>query len=481
MILTATRIGTSPVGISVVLVIPNDEDVDMRLEPYRRVLALPGIRSLTVLGLLARIPITAVAVTLTLHVVLDLHRGYGAAGLVGAALTVGAALGAPLNGRFIDLRGLRPMLAVTTTVEAAFWLFAPAMSYPVLLGAALVTGLFSLPVFSVVRQSIAALVPEGQRRQAYALDSMSVELSFMAGPTFAVLLVTQASATVAMVAVGVMIVLAGNALFVTNPPVRPAVEHGEEAAPTPRRGDWLTLQFLLVLAAAMATTMVLAGTDVAIVAVLRQAHQVAWTGVVVAIWGAYSMVGGFVYGALTRAVPLIALLGLLSILTVPVGLSGAVPGGWVWLFIALLPAGVLCAPALTSTSDAVSRLVPAGARGEAMGWHGSALTVGLAIGAPMAGAAIDAGSPAWGFAAVGAAGALVTVLLLPIRRRLTHGTAAEVVQHSPDATPEQTERARPAAEQTERTRPAPEQARNTRHAPKQATNTRPAAELTKSS
>src|SRR4051794_32774170 len=160
----------------------------MHLEPYRRVLALPGLRPLMVLALLARIPITAIGVTMTLHVAQDLHRGWGAAGLVGAAPTVGTAIGGPLNGRLVDRRRLAPMLVVPPVPEALFWVVAPSLAFPVLLAGAFVAGLFSLPVFSVIRQSIAALVPTGQRRQAYALDSMSVELSFMAGPPLAVLL-----------------------------------------------------------------------------------------------------------------------------------------------------------------------------------------------------------------------------------------------------------------------------------------------------
>ena len=39
----------------------------MRLDPYRHVLALPGVRSLMVLALLARIPITAIAVTMNTY------------------------------------------------------------------------------------------------------------------------------------------------------------------------------------------------------------------------------------------------------------------------------------------------------------------------------------------------------------------------------------------------------------------------------
>ncbi|WP_238016566.1 MFS transporter [Dactylosporangium sp. AC04546] len=396
----------------------------MHLDPYRRVLALPGVRSLMVLALLARIPITAIGVTMTLHVAQDLHRGWGAAGLVGAALTVGTALGGPLNGRFVDRRGLRPMLLVTTVAEALFWVISPFMSYPVLLVGALVAGVFSLPVFSVVRQSIAALVPADQRRQAYALDSMSVELSFMAGPPLAVLLMSTLSGRVAMWSIGATLVLAGLALYVTNPPVHAAHDEPAPAGPV-RRRDWLTPRFIAVCAAAAATTVVLAGTDLAIIAMMREAGRVELVGALLAAWGVYSLVGGFVYGALTRAVPLVALLGGLSLFTLPVGLVG---DAWPLLFAVLIPAGALCAPTLSASVDMVSRMVPAPARGEAMGWHGSSLTVGLAIGSPLAGWAIDRGSPAWGFASVAAASLVATLALLVFQsfgRRTPPETPAE--------------------------------------------------------
>src|SRR5512138_1814109 len=125
----------------------------MRLEPYRQVLARPGVRPLLLVALLARVPPTAAGITLTLHVVLDLHRGYAAAGLVGAVATIGMAVGAPALGRFVDRRGLRPMLLVTTVAEVIFWAAAPVLSSPVLVVVAFVSGLLAMPVFSVVRQS----------------------------------------------------------------------------------------------------------------------------------------------------------------------------------------------------------------------------------------------------------------------------------------------------------------------------------------
>ena len=401
----------------------------MHVEPYRRVLALPGVRSLMIVALIARIPIVASGITVTLHVVLDLHRGYAAAGLVGTAVTVGAAIGSPILGRLVDRSGLRRMLALTVVAEVLFWTVAPLLPYPVLLVAGFLSGILALPVFTVARQSLAALVPEGMRRQAYSLDSMAVELSFMAGPALAVLVVTQISATVTMWAVGVATALAGLALYLLNPPTRASGE--EQDGPAPTRRQWLRPRLVAVLVVATAATVVLAGTDVGVVAVLRASGDLGWTGVVLAAWGLYSMVGGFVFGGLRRPLPPVALIALLGLFTVPVGLAQ----GWGWLSLALLPAGALCAPTLAATADAVSRLVPAGARGEAMGWYGSALTVGLALGAPAVGAVVDRAGPGFGFAAAGVAGLLVAAAALAVnrldRRSPVSGDAPEAAAGTP--------------------------------------------------
>src|ERR671938_22578 len=77
-----------------------------------------------------------------------------------------------------------------------------------------------LPIFAVARQSLSVLVPEEEHRTAYSLDSMGVELSFMAGPALGVIVATQVSTTVALVGVGICMVLAGLALFVFDPPTR---------------------------------------------------------------------------------------------------------------------------------------------------------------------------------------------------------------------------------------------------------------------
>jgi hypothetical protein len=50
------------------------------VEPYRRVLAIPGARTLLLVGLVARIPVMAGGLTLTLYVVTGLKLGFLQAG-----------------------------------------------------------------------------------------------------------------------------------------------------------------------------------------------------------------------------------------------------------------------------------------------------------------------------------------------------------------------------------------------------------------
>jgi MFS family permease len=388
--------------------------VRVALGKYREVLRLPGVGMLLVLMSIARIPVSAISMVLTLHVVLTLHHSYGAAGLVGAAGTVGVAIGAPLAGRLVDSWGLRGTVVVTAIAEGVYWLNAWRLDYGWLLVLSFVGGLLELPVMSIGRQAMAALVPPQHRRAAFSLDSISLELSFMVGPAVAVLVATRASTSVAMVSLGCLILASGVALFVVNPPVHGEHDKDEPAGVRPPRRVWLRPPLLVVLAAALGAVFVLAGIEVAMVAALRGVGEIGWTGVVTITMCAASMIGGVVYGALRHSPgPLLLMVGL-AVLAIPVGLAG---GQWWVLALALVPTNLLCAPTLAATGDEVSRLAPAAVRGEAMGLQSSALTLGGALGSPVIGTVVDHFGAVGGFAAAGLGGLLIAVLAFPLTRR----------------------------------------------------------------
>jgi MFS family permease len=401
------------------------------LDPYRRVLAVPAARQAIVLGILLRVPMFAGGVVLTLHVVGSLGRNYGQAGLVSAAATVCIAISGPWRGRLLDRIGLRRVVVPSIVVTAACWSVAPFVGYWLLFTLAALAGLFVVPTFSIIRQAVLAAVPEGDRRSALSLDSIAVEVSFMIGPLAGVWAATVWPTSWVLFAIGMCDVLAGAALWIADLPLTAgaAPAEGGPAGRVPRR-EWFRPAFVAVCAAAATATIVLIGTEISIIAMLRDFHATSLIGPVLAIWGLGSMVGGFVYGALHRSVPAFLLLGGLSLATLPIALA---PSEWPLAALSFL-AGIVCAPTITATVDQLSRVVPEKARGEALGWHGSSMTAGSAIGAPLAGVAIDWWGDGGGLVIVSVLGIAVAVLgqLTVLRgRRARVSAAAEPLAVSP--------------------------------------------------
>lgn len=408
----------------------------MSFTPYADLLRRPGVLRLFLVALVARIPHAATGVVVTLHVVGPLGRGYGQAGLVAASMTVGMAIGAPWRGRRVDALGLRRALLPSVVVEAAAWVIAPFVDYEALLAVAFVAGVFLVPVFSVVRQSLGVLVPPSGQRTAYALDSVGTELTFMLAPAIGVLIATQVSTTAALVTVGIATVGSGTLLMWFDPPTRSHQLTGPGGAgparPAPKAESVdlagarvLTPALLAVLATSVAASLVLNGTDVAIVASLKSWDQASSLGWMIALWAAGSVLGGLVYGAGRRSVHPMALALLLAVLTVP----AAFVHSPALLAAAVFVAGLPCAPALSSITATLARLVPEERRGEAMGWQGTAMTIGGALGAPLCGWMIDARGPGAGFLTSGVVGGLLAagglVALRPPRDRAVVADAPE--------------------------------------------------------
>lgn len=430
----------------------------MNFAVYRELLRIVPVRRLLVVGMIARFPHSAAGVLLTLHVVQTLGRGYAEAGAVAAVMTIGIAVGAPWRGRRVDTAGLRIALIPSVIAEAVIWSVAPHLTYDWLLLAALVGGLFTLPVFSVVRQSLGVLVTGDSRRTAFTLDSVATEVTFMGGPALGAVLATQVSTVIGLTAVGISTAVAGLFLIWFNPPTRstqtgavaqaPSAAQDEEAAveamvasapahlneasaellpasrPDRRSARarvadsfaWLTLPVAMVMAVAAGAGLLLAGTDVGIIAVLEDNDRAIELGWVFFAWCAASVVGGLVYGALHRPLSPLVLLFLMGVLTLPMGFADSTTA----LALLSIAPGLLCAPVLSAASERIAHLVAEERRGEAMGWYGSALTSGVALGAPLAGLLIDSVGPWGGFAAVGLAAAVLSLLGLAaqqVRRR----------------------------------------------------------------
>jgi MFS family permease len=395
------------------------------IDAYRAVLRQPAVRRVLALSFAIRIPLWAGNVILTLHVVTHLHRSYGQAGALAAVATIALAISAPWRGRLLDRFGLRRAVLPSLLVLAACWSVAPFVGYWLLIALAGLAGLFVVPSFSIVRQALMNAVDEQQRKSVLAIDSVATEITFMIGPAAGVLLATYWSTPWALFTSQFCSIAGGLLLFVMNPPLRAAAD-GPTGAPAGVR-SWLTVEVWAVLVMAAAATLVLTGTDVGVVAALRHMHHQSWIGWVLAVWGLGSAVGGFVYGALHRTIAVPVLLGLLAATTLPIAFA---PGP-ITLAALVLLAGVFCAPTITATLDTLARYIPDRARGEALGWHGSAMTAGSAAGAPLAGLAIDSVGWGGGFALPAVLGLLVTGAGAAVLRR--HRAAGRTSDPAPAA------------------------------------------------
>ncbi|MFE2095706.1 MULTISPECIES: MFS transporter [unclassified Streptomyces] len=370
---------------------------------YRRLLAEPGLRSLMVIGLLAKMPGLGISTVLILHIVGHLHRGFAAGSLVAACWTAGAGLGAPLQGRGLDRYGLRRVFGLLVTAQAVFWSLAHFLPYPVLLGAAFLGGLTTLPAFTVIRLALAGLVTDENRHTAYAVDAMTTDIAYMAGPTIGILLASTASPTVAFLVMGGLQLLVGVAYLVLDPPLQQARPTG---GPTPGLRSWLTARMVCALGVTVATSIAVVGFEVAAVGTLQRHGQLAWSWLLLVLAGVASVAGGFLYGAMKRPPSVFVLTAVLGLLCMPIGLATQ----WYWLCLLAVPANLFVAPALSASAGAVSGIAPEGTKGVAMGTYASAILVGNVIGSPLAGAGLDHGGPKAAFAVFGATAAAVAAL-----------------------------------------------------------------------
>ena len=456
----------------------------MNFAAYGQLLRDTRIRRVLGVGFIARFPNAATGIILTLHVAVTLDQGYGAAGLAVAAMTLGMAVGSPWRGRLVDRLGLRRALIPSVVSLGIVWTAVPFLDFPWLLIGAFLGGLFSLPVFSVVRQSIGVLTHGPKRETAFALDSIITETIFMIGPALGAVVATSWSSAWGLAIVGWSAVAAGAYLMWFNPPTRssqlgtflarpgtereysaeedlqravdgavhgapahldltaselttgalpvirdqgqPARDAGPAASPGPVASPgllarvranfgWLTGTALAVLAVSLGSGMLMSGTEVAIVAELEQSGAAGQAGVVIAFWCGASAVGGILYGALGRRVSPLLLLALFALGTLPMAL---VDGVWALAVVSII-SGLFTAPTLAAASALMSHVVTEDRRGEAMGYYGSAMTAGAAMGAPVAGAFIDGISPEAGYLFAGLIALVlvgVAVLARAVRR-----------------------------------------------------------------
>lgn len=208
--------------------------------PYVALLSVGSLRRLLLAALIARVA----TATLGLALLLALHDHTGSYAIAGFAVMCRAfalAAAAPWSGRIADRLGVRRAIGALTGVHAAAYgllivLLATNAPAVIMIAAATAVGLSTPPITPVLRASWPELVSADELPAAYALDGVSNEVAFVAGPLLVALTVGSMSATQILALAGGAVV--SGALLLRNlladrdvirselPPLRGAVLGG---------------------------------------------------------------------------------------------------------------------------------------------------------------------------------------------------------------------------------------------------------------
>jgi MFS family permease len=354
---------------------------------YHSLLALPSLRWQVAAGLLAQITQGAAAVGIIL--VVRQHTGSLAlAGAIVAALSIAAGLARPLQGRLIDRRGSREVMAGCGVIHALGLVGIVALSDVHAPGALLVAlgcvaGLALPPVSTSMRVEWAKGVGgDDDHTAAYSLVYLTQELAILVGPLVLAATIAAASASLALITVAVLAAV-GAVAFAAS--LRSPSDR--KAAPAASGKLVLRIRGLqLVVAVAVLVGAVIGALEVA-AATLATAHRApAAAGLLIASLSVGGVVGASVYGSRrwqTRAPTRLCVLA--AAITTALALMVAAHG-LVVIGLLLSLAGIALNPALTTFSLLVDQHVPAQAAGEAFGWLSTALAGGTGAASALAAA-----------------------------------------------------------------------------------------------
>jgi len=241
------------------------------------------------------------------------------------------------------------------------------------------------------------------------------EFVYIVGPVLVTFLSTTGHATSGVVTAFTLAAV-GSLLFAaqgrTEPPPAP---HEHRNGPSAMRTHGLRVLF--VVGAAVGT--ILGCLEIALVAFADEVGAKSMSGVLIAGLAVGSMASGIGWGTVHWRLPLrqrlTAVLVLLTVLSIPLLLVHDV-----WLMIPFVVlAGIAVSPSLISSFTLAEVLVPRAAVTEAFTWIGTALGLGVAIGASVAGKLVDVFGANTAFV-VATIAAGVAAVVVALSQRLLH-------------------------------------------------------------
>jgi predicted MFS family arabinose efflux permease len=329
------------------------------------------------------------------------------------------ACAAPVAGRIVDRHGPRGVLIATGIVQPlalGLLLFAQALRLPLtaLPPLAALSGAFAPPISTVTRTLWRHRFERDEdRRTAFAIDTVLIELNFTIGPML-IALVLLFGPPAAAFAMATVFALLSTPIFLLSP----ALRYWRLARDEKRHllGPLTDVRLLRTYITAVALTFMFGMIEVGYPGYATARSQPALAGVLISLVSIGSASGGFAYGGLhLRASVERQLTGFLLVMVLPLALQALVTSVWAFALLAFV-SGVLIAPSLTALTLLVTQYAPPRYATEAFTWMSTCVVMGIGAGMAVAGQLVERAGASAAFAV--AAGACVLAALLSLSLRI---------------------------------------------------------------
>nr|WP_240939970.1 MFS transporter [Planosporangium flavigriseum] len=384
---------------------------------------LPGAPLLLIGGVLSRLGIGMTPLALLLLVHAATGR-YTSAAIAGSAYALAGAALSPVAGRLADRVGPAPVLIVTAIAHplALLALLGTATTHAPLFWivvAAAAAGATYPPMTAAIRDAWNSLTDPRSgrfhlRNAALAAETSLFEVVFVLGPLLVAVFVMVSTPAAAIVAAAA-VTLIGTLAVARGPAMRGwQREPGHDR--TTGLGPLRVPGFPSLLACVFGLGMAFGAAGVVVPAYATahaavnaangygSAHADTLGGVLLAVWGVGSALGGVWFGTRQVSAALSRQLAwLLAAVAASLAVYSVMPTP-VWLGVALVVGGATVAPALTVENSLVGRIVPNGMMNEAYTWVVTTSVAASSVGSSLSGVIVDRpGGVPWAFLLASAA------------------------------------------------------------------------------
>jgi len=356
---------------------------------YREIFAVPGVLGLVISGTIARLTYAMMGIGIITMLVMQTDH-YGLAGTVAGTFTLSSALIAPRVAKFVDSHGQRRVLPWVTafstlmllSLVAAAYLAAPA---PILYLLAVLAG--TMPSMSaMIRARWAAMFRDSHHlHTAFSLDTVLAEITFIVGAPLAIALSSGLFAEAGPL-IAVLLQILGVTAFLMQRKTEPKVVIGgsSDGSSVLRTPGLATIVLVLLTMGVMGGTI-----DVSAVAFANEHDWPTAASIMLAAYALGSILSGLMFGGLRLSIsmPKQFFIGtLLTALTmVPTVFSHTVFALVATLFVA----GISYAPTMIVALNIGSKIIAPGRITDGLTWMMTGISVGVAVGAGLAGAVVD--------------------------------------------------------------------------------------------